>query len=116
MPVPGAIATASDAFRTLSGDRYGVEVHAAALETLARQESIRLTQPGEDAVIAALVTTITAWFALMLPTRRRRLCLAIPALTLGIAMALITANVVVAVCPIVLGGVVGCWVGHKWSN
>jgi len=109
-----------DLFRTPSGRRYGVELHAATVEALARQAAPRIAEPEVAALAAALIGLLTAALTALLPRRLRAVVLIVPVAGLVILAALAAAGILVALLPVLLavgvGGVVGSGSGGSGSG
>ena len=103
----------SDALRTSSGVRYGVEIHAAAFETLARQRGLRSPGPVWNAMTAFVVGLVSAFVARRKRNRGRYMVFGVGALALvGVAAAL-QVGLVFALAPALVAHFLGIWVGRR---
>jgi CHASE2 domain-containing sensor protein len=109
----GALDGHADALRTPSGLRYGVEIHAAATESLARQKGLRGASPLSEALLALFVGLFTALGAKRLGPRRRRWALGLGAGTVVILIGALKAGVVFALSPVILASFLGVFVGGR---
>ena len=110
--VIGAHGGSIDMLRTPFGRRYGVEFHAAFIETLIRQRALRNAGPEFDAMgtfFVGLLSAIASW-ALMF--RWRVLVLGVPAAALCIMAALTWSGILVSVSAPLLAA----FLGHRISQ
>jgi hypothetical protein len=108
----GVTSGREDLFTTAAGRRYGVEVHAALVETLARQAGLRAAGPGVDAALALLVGLLTAALAAALPRRLSAVALVVPAAALVALLGVAAAGTLVALLPLALAGAGGLRTGR----
>ena len=112
----GVSGTIDDLFRTPSGARYGVEIHAATVEALARQAAPRVAEPELSSLAAALIGLLTAGLTFALPRRLRPAALVVPVAGVAVLAAVAASGTLVALLPALLAGVVGLWVGARVSS
>lgn len=105
----GVLEGRQDRLRTPMGDRYGVELHAALIEAMARQAAPRAASPGMDALAALLCGGLTYGLAASLPRRRRLVAAVVPAAMLAVSAALLVAGLMLAPLPLLLAGIVALW-------
>jgi CHASE2 domain-containing sensor protein len=109
----GAMQGHADALRTPSGHRYGVEIHAAAFETLARQRGLRVLPSWLEGFVAFLFAfgswQLSQWFG----RRGQRIAWLLPLGGLGLCAGALKAGWVLAVFPIWIGVGVGVWASKR---
>lgn len=98
-----------DWFRTPAGPRHGVEIHAALVETLARQAGLRRARAAVDAGLAAGLTLLTWLFARALSAQRRWLALVLPLAGLALVAAVLGGGWLLAPTPLVLAALCALW-------
>ncbi len=103
----------SDVFSSPMGRRYGVEIHAALVETLGAQAGLRRTRPVIDGGLALATTLMTGLMALALPRRRRWLSLGVSAFVLGGFLLALGAGWLLAPVPVVLAGLCGWYAARE---
>jgi len=103
----------ADLFPTPSGRRYGVEVHAALVETLGAQAGLRRASAAFDAGLATITGVMTALMALALPGRRRWLALGVPSLALAGGLLALGAGWLLAPTPVALVGLAAWWAAAR---
>lgn len=94
----------ADHFPTSSGTRYGVEIHAALVETLAAQAGLRRASAATDAALTALVTALCLALGLALPRRRRWAITVVPLAALAALALALGAGWLLAPAPLLLAG------------
>jgi len=109
----GVVDGHADALRSPSGLRYGVEIHAAAAESLARQKGLRGASPVTEALLALLVGLFTALGAQRLGPRRRRWAFGLGAGTLVLLVGALKAGMVFSLSPVLLASLLGVYVGGR---
>jgi len=108
--VLGVYGGTEDRHQTPDGPRYGAEVQAVLIQTLLRQQGLRLASPDLNALVALGVGIGTVVLGLALPARRRWMAGVLPLAALGLLAALAEAGIVLAPTPIVLALVAAIWV------
>ena len=103
----------ADALRTPSGHRYGVEIHAAAFETLARQRGLRALPSWLEGVLAFLFGLGSLRLSQSFGRRGQRLAWFLPLGGLSLCAAALKAGLVLAVLPIWIGVAVGVWASKR---
>jgi hypothetical protein len=103
----GVLSGPEDHFRSVTGARYGVELHAAALEALAAQRGLRLGHPTWDALGALATGLATLLATALLPARRRWLGLLVPLAALSVAFGVVVGGTLPALLPLVLASILG---------
>lgn len=104
---------ARDWLRTPSGDQHGAEVHAALVETLARQAALRATSAGAEAALATALALATAWTRRRLP-ERVAVWAALPGLVALVGVAgWVALGGVTAVAGLVVAWMLGWWAGRR---
>jgi class 3 adenylate cyclase/CHASE2 domain-containing sensor protein len=110
--VVGAYGGREDQIRTLNGSRYGVELHAALIETLIRQRTLEIVAPEANVALTAVsgfLTTLMSWALLF---RWRGAAVFIPVATLCIIAALTWAGIMTAITAPMLAA----FLGYKASS
>ena len=97
----------ADVLRTPSGNRYGVEIHAAAVETLARQQGLRRASPLTELLLVLGLGLATTLGARRLGARRRYWAYGLGLGCLGILLVALKAGLVFAFSPVVLASGIG---------
>ncbi len=105
----GVLEGRQDRLRTPMGDRYGVELHAALIEAMARQAALRVASPGGDALAALLCGGLTFAMAASLPRRRRLIAVVVPVAGLVVLAALLVAGLMLAPTPLLLAAIAALW-------
>ncbi len=105
-----------DWLRTPAGPRHGVEVHAALVETLARQAGLRRVRASVDAALALGLTFLTFFLARALPGRRRWLALVVPLGGLLFVAVTLGAGWLLAPVPVILAGLCAAWAARNPVN
>lgn len=103
----GVLSGPEDHFRSVTGARYGVELHAAALEALAAQRGLRLGSPALDALGALATGLATLAATALLPPRRRWLGALVPLAALSVAFGVVVGGTLPALVPLVLASILG---------
>lgn len=109
----GAMDGHADALRTPSGLRYGVEIHAAAVEALARQKGMRGASPFSETIVVLFVGLFTAFGALRLGPRRKNAAYGLGVGTVVLLVGALKVGVVFALIPVILASVLGVFVGGR---
>jgi len=110
--VIGAYGGHDDRIRTLQGSRYGVELHAALVETLIRQRALKILPPEVNVLITGVAGFLTALMSWALLFRWRVMAVLIPLGTLGIVAALTWAGIMAAITAPMLAA----FLGYKASS
>ena len=103
----GAFGGSDDIHLTPGGRRYGVELLAGGLQTVLRQAALDRASPEAEAGLALVTGLGTAWLALALPRRRRRLALLVPGATVAVSLALSVSGLLVAFLPALVAAALG---------
>jgi CHASE2 domain-containing sensor protein len=109
----GAMDGHTDALRTPSGLRYGVEIHAAAVEALARQKGLRAPTPFSETIVVLFVGLFTAFGAFRLGPRRKNVAYGLGLGTVVLLTAALKVGVVFALIPVIAASVIGVFVGGR---
>jgi CHASE2 domain-containing sensor protein len=109
----GIIEGRADTFRSTLGPRYGLELHAALVEALARQSALRVADPTLDALVALLTALGTAALAAFLPGRLRLSALLVGVVGLAVLVGVAAAGTLPALVPTVLATLAGFWAGPR---
>lgn len=109
----GAMDGPTDALRTPSGLRYGVEIHAAAIEALARQKGLRGASPLGEAFIVFFVGLFSALGALRLGPRRKGVVYGLGIGTIVFLVAALKVGVVFSLIPVIAASLLGVYVGAR---
>lgn len=109
----GAMDGHSDALRTPSGLRYGVEIHAAAVEALARQKGLRGASPLGQSILVLFVGLFTAFGAQRLGPRRKNAAYGLGLGTAVFLLAALKVGVVFSILPVLVASVLGVFVGGR---
>jgi CHASE2 domain-containing sensor protein len=109
----GAMDGHTDALRTPSGLRYGVEIHAAAVEALARQKGLRAPTPFSETIVVLFVGLFTAFGAFRLGPRRKNVAYGLGLGTVVLLTAALKVGVVFALIPVIAASVLGVFVGGR---
>ena len=107
----GVLDGPADALRTSSGVRYGVEIHAAAFETLARQKGLRTPGSALDALAALLVGLLTTLVARR--QRGRITAYGVGAVTIAAMVGALQVGLVFSLGPVLVASVLGVWLGRR---
>lgn len=105
--VIGAFGGMVDTLRSPFGSRYGVEFHAALIETLIRQQALQNAPPEVNALGTLLVGLLSALASWALVFRWRLLALAVPGVALTLIAALTWSGILVTVTAPILAAFVG---------
>jgi class 3 adenylate cyclase len=105
--VIGAYGGTQDVKRTLMGPRYGPELHAALIETLIRQQALRVVPNPVNAMFTLLVGLFTSLMGWVIPQRWRLLALWVPVAMFAVAIALAWGGVMLAIWAPALAAVFG---------
>lgn len=103
----GVVDGYADVLRTPSGNRYGVEIHAAAVETLARQRGLRRASPLTELLLVFVLGLTTTLGARRLGARRRYWAYGLGLGCIGALLIALKAGLVFAFSPVVLASVIG---------
>ena len=109
----GVLDGPADALRTSSGVRYGVEIHAAAFETLARQKSLRSPGPVLNAMAVFLVGLLSALVARRQRSRGRYLVYGVGALAVAAMVGALQVGLVFSLGPAIVAHFLGVWIGRR---
>lgn len=96
-----------DVHRLPDGPRYGVELQAAAVETLLQQAAPRRAGPEMDAALALVSGVGVFGLGSVLPRRQRALSLLVPGVMLAVGLALVYAGLLVGLLGLVASALVG---------
>ncbi|HJN77640.1 MAG TPA: CHASE2 domain-containing protein [Myxococcota bacterium] len=108
----GDLSGRGDRLRTSLGSRQGVELHAALLESLARQRALRLGRPLWDALAALIAGLGTALVARRLPGWARPLGGLVGIAVLAVLVGVAAAGTVPAFLPTVIATGIGLLVAR----
>jgi CHASE2 domain-containing sensor protein len=109
----GAMDGHADALRTPNGMRYGVEIHAAAIEALARQKGLREASPLGQSILVLFVGLFTAFSAQRLGPRRKNSAYGLGLGTAVFLVAALKVGVVFSILPVLAASVLGVFVGGR---
>lgn len=105
----GQVSGVADRFRTAGGPRYGVEVHAAAVETLARQAGLRSVSGWLDALGTLFAALLAFGAASLLRRPRRWLALGMAVPVLAVLGAAVWSGFLPALIPPLLAVALAAW-------
>ena len=109
----GVVDGHTDTLRTTSGVRYGVEVHAAAFETLARQKGLRSPSRLMESFLTLFVGVLSALFSWKLGQRRRFMAYSVGLFGLGAMAGALKMGLVFSFAPVLLACVLGVWIARR---
>ena len=108
--VIGAFGGTRDVFESPDGPRYGVELHAGLVETLVRQQALRLMSPLWAALAALIAGAGAVGLGLVLPPGRRWVALVVPVGVLAVGVVAAASGTLVTLGPSLVAAVVALWV------
>jgi len=103
----GVVDGYADVLRTPSGNRYGVEIHAAATEALARQRGLRRASPLTELLLIFVLGLLTTLGARRLGSRRRYWAYGLGFGCVGVLLLALKAGLVFALSPVVIASILG---------
>lgn len=106
----GLVGGTLDLHQTSEGPRYGAEIEAGLVETLVAQRVPREVSPPLNALLALLAGAGMVGMAQLLGARRRWLSLLWPGALLAVSLALVAAQVLVGLVPLLVATGIAGWI------